>query len=222
MNAVRKYVSDIYKGLATAVVGMGVTGREAFKKPITLEYPDEKWTIPDGYRGILHNRQEDCIGCLACARACPVDCIHIEIYKRDKDEYGVTSDGTKITQWVPKFDIDMALCMVCGLCTEVCPTECLTMTKEYELAVGDRRGMYLEFALERDKEIVKRKMAEKEAAAKAAAEAAAAAPAAGDAPGAPSPGAPSHAPSPAPPASAPSPAPPAASGSPGPPPAAGE
>ncbi|MDM7916152.1 MAG: NADH-quinone oxidoreductase subunit I, partial [Candidatus Eisenbacteria bacterium] len=135
MGPVAKYVSDIYQSLKTALVGMSVTGREAFKKPVTLEYPDERWQLPERYRGILHNRQEDCIGCLACARACPVKCIHIEIVKREKDEYGVTSDGTKITQWIPRFDIDMSLCMLCGLCTEPCPTECLTTTKEYELAV---------------------------------------------------------------------------------------
>jgi NADH-quinone oxidoreductase subunit I len=171
MSAVAKYFLDLYKGVATAIIGMRVTSREAFKKPITLEYPDVRWQVPERYRGILHNRQEDCIGCLACARACPVNCIHIQIVKRDKEEYGVTSDGTKITQWIPQFDIDMALCMVCGLCTEPCPTECLTMTKEYELAVQDKKDMYLEFALERDKEIAARKQAEKAAAAAAAAQA---------------------------------------------------
>jgi formate hydrogenlyase subunit 6/NADH:ubiquinone oxidoreductase subunit I len=163
MSSVGKYLSDIYKGFATALIGMGVTGRNAFTKPTTLEYPDVRWELPEGYRGILHNRQEDCIGCLACARACPVNCIYIEISKREKEEYGQTSDGTKITQWIPRFDIDMALCMECGLCTEVCPTECLTMTKQYELAVEERRKMYLEFAFERDKEMVKKKMADKEA-----------------------------------------------------------
>ena len=29
--------------------------------------------------------------------------------------------------YLDQFDIDMSLCMYCGLCTEVCPTECLTM-----------------------------------------------------------------------------------------------
>jgi NADH-quinone oxidoreductase subunit I len=182
MSAVAKYLSDIYKGVATAVVGMRVTSREAFKKPITLEYPDVRWQLPERYRGILHNRIEDCIGCLACARACPVNCIHIEIVKRGPDEYGVTSDGTKITQWIPKFDIDMSLCMICGLCTEPCPTECLTTSKEYELAVSNRKDMYLEFALDRDKEMAARKQAEKAAAAAAAAAAPAAKPAAPAAP----------------------------------------
>jgi len=159
MGAVLRYVSDIYKGVATTLIGMGVTGRNAFRRPITLEYPDERWPLPERYRGILHNRIEDCIGCLACARACPVDCIHIQTVKRDKEDYGATSDGTKITQWIPRFDIDMALCMLCGLCTEACPTECLTMTKEYELAVSSKKEIYLEFALQRDKRAVAEKMA---------------------------------------------------------------
>lgn len=163
MSAVGKYVADIYRAVATTLIGMRVTGRNAFTRPVTLEYPDVRWQVPERYRGLLHNRIEDCIGCLACARACPVNCIHIEINKREKEEYGVTSDGTKITQWIPKFDIDMSLCMICGLCTEPCPTECLIVTKEYELAVEDKRGMYLEFALERDKQIVAQKMAQKEA-----------------------------------------------------------
>lgn len=163
MTQVKRYVSDIYRAVTTTLAGMGVTGRTAFTRPVTLEYPDVRWELPKRYRGILHNRIEDCIGCLACARACPVDCIHMEVVKRDKEDYGVTSDGTKITLWVPQFDIDMALCMVCGLCTEVCPTECLTMTKEYELSVHDKGQMYLEFALERDKEMAARKKAEKAA-----------------------------------------------------------
>ena len=29
--------------------------------------------------------------------------------------------------YLDQFDIDMSLCMYCGLCTEVCPTECLIM-----------------------------------------------------------------------------------------------
>ncbi|MBD3162091.1 MAG: 4Fe-4S dicluster domain-containing protein [Candidatus Eisenbacteria bacterium] len=164
MSAVKKYFSDIYNSMATVLVGMATTGRTAFRKPVTLEYPDVRWELPERYRGILHNRIEDCIGCLACARACPVNCIHIDIVKRGKEEYGVTSDGTKITQWIPRFDIDMSLCMVCGLCTEPCPTECLTMTKEYELAVHDKHDMYLEFALDRDKVMAEKAEAEKKAA----------------------------------------------------------
>lgn len=34
--------------------------------------------------------------------------------------------------YLDQFDIDMSLCMYCGLCTEVCPTECLTMKDTLE------------------------------------------------------------------------------------------
>lgn len=173
MGAVTKYFADLYSGLATALVGMATSGRNAFRKPVTLEYPDQRWDIPERYRGVLHNKIEDCIGCQACVRACPVNCIYLDTVKRAKEDYGVTSDGSKITQWVERYDINEALCMYCGLCTEVCPTDCLTMTEEYELSVHTREGMYLEFATAEDK-----KKAEEARAAKAAAAAAKAAEAA--------------------------------------------
>ena len=151
MGAVGKYFSNVYSGLATALIGMATTGRNAFRRPVTLEYPDVRWEIPERFRGILHNRIEDCIGCQACVRACPVNCISIETVKRAKEDYGTTSGGSKIVQWVARYDIDEALCMFCGLCVESCPTGCLTMTDQYELSVHSRRGMYLSFALEEHK-----------------------------------------------------------------------
>jgi NADH-quinone oxidoreductase subunit I len=151
MTKMRAYFTNIYRAVATTLVGLSVTGRYAFTRPVTLRYPEVRHKIPERYRGILHNKIEDCIGCLACARACPVDCIHIETGRRTKENVGEASDGTPIKLWVTKFDIDMALCMECGLCVPPCPTECLTMTPEYELAVNDKKGMYLEFALEGDR-----------------------------------------------------------------------
>lgn len=150
MDKVRTYFTNIYKALVTTLIGMTVTGRYAFRKPVTEMYPRVKRKVSPRYRGILHNKIEDCTGCLACARACPVDCIHIKTTKRHPDNFGEASDGTKIKLWTTQFDIDMALCMECGLCVPPCPTHCLTMTHEYELAVNDKKGMYLEFATKRD------------------------------------------------------------------------
>jgi NADH-quinone oxidoreductase subunit I len=153
MRALTGYFRNIYRAVLTTLIGMTVTGRYAFRAPVTLRYPEEKHKVPERYRGILHNKIEDCIGCYACARACPVDCIHIKTTKRHPDNHGKASDGTPIKLWTTQFDIDMALCMECGLCTYPCPTECLTMTHEYELAVNDKKGMYLEFATRRDREM---------------------------------------------------------------------
>ena len=51
--------------------------------------------------------------------------------------------------YLDKFDIDMSLCMYCGLCTEVCPTECLIMfddMKGIEYSTFDRMELVFPFA----------------------------------------------------------------------------
>ena len=51
--------------------------------------------------------------------------------------------------YLDKFDIDMSLCMYCGLCTEVCPTECLVMKdslKGLEYSTFDRTDLIFRFA----------------------------------------------------------------------------
>src|SRR3546814_5488115 len=53
------------------------------------------------------------------------------------EDMGVTSDGTRKRLHAALFDIDMAKCMYCGLCTTVCPTECIIMTDTYDKSVSD-------------------------------------------------------------------------------------
>lgn len=179
MNKVKAYFLNIYKGVVTALIGMTVTGKYVFTRPVTLRYPEVRPKVPERFRGILHNKIEDCTGCTACARACPVDCIHMKTTKRHPDNFGKASEGTGIKLWTTQFDIDMSLCMECGLCTYPCPTHCLTMSHEYELAVNDKKAMYLVFATEgdqvmakKDEERLAKEKAEKAAQAKAAKEAA--------------------------------------------------
>src|SRR5207245_10358476 len=74
------------------------------------------------YRGILDVDMEICTGCLACDRACPIDCIAIAIEKNAQTREILIS----------QFDIDMAKCMYCGLCSEVCPTGSIHHTTEFE------------------------------------------------------------------------------------------
>ncbi len=50
--------------------------------------------------------------------------------------------------YLDQFDIDMSICMYCGLCTEVCPTECLTMKdtlEGIEYSSFDRTDLIFEF-----------------------------------------------------------------------------
>jgi formate hydrogenlyase subunit 6/NADH:ubiquinone oxidoreductase subunit I len=175
MNAAAKYFSDVYSAVASTLAGMAVTGRTAFKKPVTELYPHTKYVPGDRYRGVLFNKISDCSGCAACARACPVNCITVETCRRDPEDFGTASDGTPMKLWVTRFDIDESLCMFCGLCTEPCPTQALIMTKQYEMATANKSDLHLSFAVDGHRaEEAARKAAEKKKAEAAAAAAAAA------------------------------------------------
>ncbi len=95
----------------------------------------------------LHMDWEDCIGCFKCARACPVDCIHITTTKVPKDfDLGETKNGTPKRLLVEQFDIDMSECMYCALCVYPCPEDCIYMTQEYEFSTYDRDDLIYDFA----------------------------------------------------------------------------
>ena len=94
---------------------------------VTIQYPDRipvrvQDTLPFRYRGMLEVDLEICTGCLACERACPIDCIVIDAEK-DKQTREMV---------LKRFDIDMAKCMYCGLCSEPCPTGAIHHTPEFE------------------------------------------------------------------------------------------
>ncbi|HGY56357.1 MAG TPA: NADH-quinone oxidoreductase subunit I [Caldithrix abyssi] len=179
----KEYFRNIYQAIATILIGMGVTLRHLFTRAVTIQYPHVKRELPSRSRQKLFVNMDDCIGCLQCARACPVDCITIENIKAGKDEdLGVTSNGQKKRMHVIKFDIDMAKCCYCADCVFPCPTECITMTPDYEFATYDRGDLLVHFSQysaeeaealrERDRKEKAALAAAKEAKLKAAAQAA--------------------------------------------------
>ena len=146
------YFSNISSAITTLVDGMKVT-MGYFVRPrehVTLQYPDEVWPIPTRNIGVGEIESyntirsklvvdfEDCIGCKACERACPVDCIDIETFKAGPDEdIGTTKNDTKIKLRVTSFTIDMSECMFCDLCTHPCPEDCIHMTPDYQFISND-------------------------------------------------------------------------------------
>ena len=69
-----------------------------------------------------------------CAAACPVSCIYIQSVGRGKDAL------------MTQFDIDYTKCLFCDLCTPPCPTECIWMTQEYDLASYSKEDCTINFA----------------------------------------------------------------------------
>ncbi len=94
-----QYFVNIFNGIKALVGGMSLTIQHMRKKKelvATMQYPHEKWPLPEkdiGFehkeynviRSRLHVDIDDCIGCLQCERACPVDCIKIDTIKPSKD-----------------------------------------------------------------------------------------------------------------------------------------
>jgi len=127
MGAATEYFRHIKDAVFTVFDGMAVSASHLIRRPYTIQYPDRtpvrvQDTLPFRYRGILDVDLEICTGCLACERACPIDCIVIVCEKN--------AQTRELT--ISQFDIDIAKCMYCGLCSEPCPTGSIHHTTEFE------------------------------------------------------------------------------------------
>ena len=143
------YFTDIKEGLGTAFKGMSIVMKHLLKPKVTRQYPNpsDRFALPERARNRLYVNMDDCIGCDQCSRACPVNCITIETAKTVPGEnIGTTSQGKKKSLWVTRFDIDIAKCCYCGLCTFPCPTECIRMTDVYEFSEYDRVNLIYNYA----------------------------------------------------------------------------
>ena len=132
MNAAKTYFKNVWDSFSTMIVGLRITGKYLLQKPITVQYPDERLPIPERYRGIHYLEQEKCIDCLACARACPIDCIEMDAVRHGKD-----------FEWI-SFTLDYQKCMFCELCVYPCPKDCIHMGTEYAFVTFDRSEFNLD------------------------------------------------------------------------------
>ncbi len=137
------YFKQIVRGLAGLFVGMGITLRNLFRKPVTLEYPHQKPELSKAYRSAIalirfpETNTHDCVACMQCVQICPSYCITIE---------GAKLEGQKRKR-ATEFKVDYSLCSVCGLCLDVCPTTTLEYSKLYDVA-GYRRDEFVYDLLE--------------------------------------------------------------------------
>jgi NADH-quinone oxidoreductase subunit I len=94
--------------------GLFATLRQLFRRPFTLQYPEEVRKVPPRARTNLLWFDERCTGCSTCAQACPDGCILVATSPRE--------DGSLNKD---RYEIDFRLCMFCGLCVEACPYEAI-------------------------------------------------------------------------------------------------
>lgn len=138
----RKPLSFWEKVYLPAVLGgFQVTLRHFFKKKVTMQYPEERWVVPEGYRGApyLVKDQEGrtkCVSCQLCEFVCPPKAIRITPPGPE------VNPATGNVEKLPRdFQINMLRCIFCGLCQEVCPEEAIFLMKDYSLIGKSRQEM---------------------------------------------------------------------------------
>lgn len=161
--SVTNWAGGMAKGLWTVLVGMKITLKYMLMPPVTMHYPDEKWQVPERFRGQIKCDIEACIVCDLCVKACPVDCITIN-WKREEGQSGKIATN---------FLVDYQKCIFCGLCTEPCPTNAIFHSHDYEIASYSRQPHVIDWALPANKVINPKRKLMKKAAPKAAAKPAA-------------------------------------------------
>jgi NADH-quinone oxidoreductase subunit I len=111
--------------------GLKQTFKHLFRKPVTIQFPEEVRPIPARARTNLLWFDERCTGCSTCAQACPDGCILV-----------ATSPSPDGSLNKDRYEIDFRLCMYCGLCTEACPYEAIQVGGTFKDAVLTFDDMY--------------------------------------------------------------------------------
>lgn len=110
--------------------------------PVTMQYPEEKWVVPSGYRGAPYlvsdqDGSTKCVSCQLCEFVCPPKAITIT----PPGPAGPPADRANAEKMPLDFKIDMLRCIFCGLCQEVCPEEAIFLRKDYSLTGATREEM---------------------------------------------------------------------------------
>lgn len=116
-------------------------GKFIFKKPVTVQYPEEKGDIPERFRYRIFLSPESCIGCTLCQQICPNHSIKMEVWDLSSQNTGAhaikTARGVRENAQNKRHlypDVNFGTCTVCRNCEEICPTNAIYLTHEFETA----------------------------------------------------------------------------------------
>lgn len=121
--------------------GLFIVLKYAFKRPVTIRYPEEKRKLPYRSRGRHYLTKwsdglERCVGCELCAIVCPAQAIYVKPAENEPGD--VHSHGER---YASDFQINMIRCIYCGYCEEACPTGAIILSNEYELSAFTREEL---------------------------------------------------------------------------------
>lgn len=132
------------------------TMKLALKPPVTAEYPSVAPTLAPRFMAhpvLTWDKdvpEPYCTGCLVCMRICPTDCIDVAMMDNPKHAEG---DSTR-RKIVDYFDLNVADCIMCGLCVEYCNFDAIIMSDNFDVSQYARPNLVfdLEQLLEAGKE----------------------------------------------------------------------
>ena len=127
--------------------GLKVTIKHAYGslfqgKVVTMEYPEQRWTLPQNYRGAPYLVKDQdgstkCVSCQLCEFVCPPKAIRITPPGQD----GQSADRANAEKMPKEFEINMLRCIYCGMCQEVCPEEAIFLQNDWSHIAHNREEM---------------------------------------------------------------------------------
>src|SRR2546428_3237811 len=107
------------------LIGFATTLKHIFRKPITVNYPDEKFPVFPKWRGkqVLmrdENGLEKCVACGLCSGACPPHPIYLEAAEND-------GTGQAGPPYPAVYQIHKTRCIFRGYCEAAWPVRAIFM-----------------------------------------------------------------------------------------------
>ena len=139
--SIKEYFSSLFKGTASLLKGLQVTGKELVTPKLTYQYPENRDTleIPERLRGTLKFKYDSegyhkCIACGLCQMNCPNGTISIETKMVEMP------DGKKKKK-LERYMYDLGSSTFCMLCVTSCATKAIEFSNEFEQAVFTREKL---------------------------------------------------------------------------------
>ena len=129
-------LKDTFVGFWNLLVGLKTTAKYLPTKAVTLQYPKERWPMPERSRGVVvlltdpETGELNCNACLVCMRQCPISAITVTQAKNEKGE-----------RYPESFTIDNTICCFCGICEEVCNFDAIKLTGKYEFSTFNKADL---------------------------------------------------------------------------------
>ena len=136
----KRALTELVLGFRSLLIGLWITLRQVFQRPVTVQYPHETLKIPARFRGHIELVRDPatgkaiCFACKSCEKACPSDCISVE---------GMKFEGEK-RKSVTEFKLDFTKCSLCGSCVEACKSNAIRFSRAYNLAATSKEEFILD------------------------------------------------------------------------------